>query len=234
MADNLTLYNAVRSVPDNAKKPISAGRLKGKTDINPMWRIKALTEQFGPCGFGWYYEVTDKRMEVYDKEIAAFVDILLYVKSGGEWSKPIFGTGGNMFVAIEKGGPHVSDECYKMAITDAISVACKQLGFGADVYWEADRTKYDSGPDAQETSQNNQSRVGQNHVNTLFLELQRTGVGMKGILQCYKINNVQDMTIDQFRDAMNRLKKYPDKQPDPATIPPETDEEGLPWNTPAR
>ena len=45
-------------------------------------------------------------------------------------------------VANEKNGLYTSDECYKMALTDAISVACKALGFGADVYWGADRTKY--------------------------------------------------------------------------------------------
>jgi len=56
---------------------------------------------------------------------------------------PISGTGGSMFVAKEKNGFYVSDECYKMATTDAISVACKQLGIGADVYWQADKTKYD-------------------------------------------------------------------------------------------
>ena len=57
--ENLTIYNAVRSVPDIAKRQIGAGRLKGKTDINPMWRLKTLTEQFGPCGFGWKYVITD-------------------------------------------------------------------------------------------------------------------------------------------------------------------------------
>lgn len=77
-------------------------------------------------------------------------------------------------------------------------------------------------------------KVGQEHINALFVELQRTGVGIKGIMQCYKISDIHDMTIDQFRDAMDKLKKKPDKKPDPATIPPETEEEGLPWNTPAR
>ena len=37
--ENLAIYNAVRSVPDSAKRQIWAGRLKGKTDINPMWRL---------------------------------------------------------------------------------------------------------------------------------------------------------------------------------------------------
>ena len=48
MSDNMRIYNAVREVPKEARKPITAGRLKGMTDINPMWRIKKLTELFGP------------------------------------------------------------------------------------------------------------------------------------------------------------------------------------------
>ena len=142
--ENLAIYNAVRSVPDSAKRRIEAGRLKGKTDINPMWRIKALTETFGPCGFGWKYVITDKRLEQgANGEVAAFLDIDLFVKSDGVWSDAIPGTGGSAFVAKEKNGPYTSDECFKMALTDAISVACKALGFGADVYWDAGRSKYD-------------------------------------------------------------------------------------------
>lgn len=142
--ENLAIYNAVRSVPDIAKRQIGAGRLKGKTDINPMWRLKTLTEQFGPCGFGWKYVITDKRLEQgANGEVAAFLDIDLFVKADGVWSDAIPGTGGSAFVAKEKNGPYTSDECFKMALTDAISVACKALGFGADVYWDADKSKYD-------------------------------------------------------------------------------------------
>lgn len=149
--DNLTIYNEVRSVPDSAKRRIEAGRLKGKTDINPMWRIKALTEKFGPCGFGWKYVITDKRLEQgANGEVAAFLDIDLFVKADGVWSDAIPGTGGSAFVAKEKNGLYTSDECFKMALTDAISVACKALGFGADVYWDADRSKYDKPESKQE------------------------------------------------------------------------------------
>lgn len=142
--ENMAIYNAARSVPDSAKRQIGAGRLKGKTDINPMWRLKTLTEQFGPCGIGWKYTITDKRLEQgANGEVAAFLDIDLFVKVDGAWSEAIPGTGGSAFVAREKNGLYTSDECFKMALTDAISVACKALGFGADVYWEADRSKYD-------------------------------------------------------------------------------------------
>ena len=144
--DNLRFYNIGREVPSEAKKAIGAGRLKGMTDINPMWRIKRLTEMFGPCGVGWWYEVTDKQI-VFDeltKQKAAFVDILLFYKDpeSGKDSHGIYGTGGSSFVAQENKGAYLSDECYKMALTDAISVAAKALGIGADVYFEKDRTKY--------------------------------------------------------------------------------------------
>ena len=143
MSENMKFYNMSRAVPDNAKKIIGAGKIKGFTDINPMWRIQMLTEMFGPCGIGWY--IDDVRYwteEGKDGRVAAFCEIQLYIKVDGEWSKPIEGIGGSMFVNNFKGQPETSDEAYKMAYTDAISVACKALGIGADVYWEAGRTKY--------------------------------------------------------------------------------------------
>lgn len=144
MQNNLDLWQKFREVPETAKKPILGGRLKGMTDINPVFRLKTLTEQFGPVGQGWYYEILEKRIEEGGNgEKVAFVDINLYVKFGGEWSRPIVGTGGSSFVAKEKSGLYTSDECFKMALTDAISVACKALGVGADVYFEKDRSKYD-------------------------------------------------------------------------------------------
>lgn len=144
--NNMDLYNKLRAVPDEAKKAITAGRLKGMSDINPMWRIKALTEAFGPCGVGWWYEVTNKHIE-YDEitnQKAAFVDILLFFTDpeSGETSHGIPGTGGASFVVQETNRPYLSDECYKMALTDAISVAAKALGVAADVYFAKDRTKY--------------------------------------------------------------------------------------------
>lgn len=141
--DNLELYNRVRSVPDNAKREIKGGRLKGKTDINPMWRIKVLTETFGPCGIGWKYTIKREWLENgTNGEIAAFVDIDLFYKADGQWSEAVPGTGGSMLVTSERNGLYTSDECFKMALTDAISVAAKALGVAADVYWDADSTKY--------------------------------------------------------------------------------------------
>lgn len=142
--DNLEIYKKVAEVPKNAQKSIGAGRLKGMTDINPMWRIKALTEQFGPCGIGWKYNIDKQWLEVgADGNVCAFCNITLSVRVDGEWSEGIPGTGGSAFIAKESKGLYTSDEAYKMALTDALSVACKALGFGANIYWEGGKeSKY--------------------------------------------------------------------------------------------
>ena len=143
MSDNMRLWEAVRKPPKEALRKIEAGRLKGKTDINPQWRIKTLTEQFGPCGIGWKYTIKSERLEPgADGEVSAFVDIDLYIKVNGEWSEAIPGTGGAMFVSKERSGLYTDDEALKKALTDAISVSCKALGVAADIYWEKDPTKY--------------------------------------------------------------------------------------------
>ena len=143
--DNLRIYEKVRKCPDNALKPIQAGKLKGKSDINPMWRIKQLTELFGPCGIGW--KTTEEQFWTTPGaggEVIAWCSIKLLTRetSGGEWSDPVFGIGGSMLVDTQKGNLTSNDEAFKMAYTDAISVACKALGFAADVYWQQDSTKY--------------------------------------------------------------------------------------------
>lgn len=141
--EKLLIYGKLAQTPNEARKEIQAGRLKGMTDINPMWRIKMLTETFGVCGFGWKYVITSKRLENGCKgQISAFVDVDLFIKIDDVWSEAIQGTGGASFVTDEKNGLYQSDECFKMALTDALGIACKALGMSADIYFAKDRTKY--------------------------------------------------------------------------------------------
>lgn len=197
--NNLELYERVRAVPDDAKKPINAGRLKGMTDINPMWRIKKLTEEFGPCGIGWWTKVTDRWTETVGDETCAFVDLELYVKAGDEWSKPITGSGGSKLATKERSGIYVSDECYKMAETDALSVACKKLGIGADVYFSADRTKYSQPVD-------DSKKIGANDVKILMDYLQKNGISSQKIIERYRVKALSDLTQKRYIEITD--KKY--------------------------
>lgn len=216
MQDNLWIYNNVREVPKNAQKPIHGGRLKGKTDINPMWRLKTLTELFGPCGIGWKYEIVNMRLEpAPNGEIAAFVDINLYIKIDGEWSEPIPGTGGNMFVANEKGGLYVSDECFKMALTDAISVSCKALGVGADIYWDSDGTKYDTReqPQSKPTKQDpktekeiGRAQIMQVVINTAEEKGMKLSMLNKGVAKYFPgKTNIANLSEDELRILLGKI-----------------------------
>ena len=131
MDNNLKYYRLLSEAPEEALKEIKGGRLNGMSDINPMWRIKIMTETFGPCGLGWKYEISKQWQETFGQQVKAFVNIFLYVRIDGEWSDPIPGTGGSTLV--EANG-YFNDEAYKMALTDALSVAMKALGVAANVY----------------------------------------------------------------------------------------------------
>jgi len=55
--ENLKYWDKVSTPPPDALKTIKAGRLKGFTDVSPMWRYKIMTEVYGMCGFGWKFNI---------------------------------------------------------------------------------------------------------------------------------------------------------------------------------
>lgn len=192
--ENKKIYEQVRNVPKEAQKKITGGRLNGMTDIKPMWRIEKLTEVFGPCGFGWKAPIKNKEIiEGANGEKIAIVDIDLYVKVNDVWSDPIEGTGGSSFIAKEKSGLYTSDECFKMAYTDAISVACKSLGFGADIYWGD--SKYDTGKkiETKEEAENYVVSFGKHQGKTIKEVLEQDEWYAKN----YLMNSAKDENIKQ-------------------------------------
>ena len=149
---NMRFYGKVQDTPQEARKEIGAGRLKGYPDMNPMFRIKRLTEVFGPAGFGWWTQNEKYSFEPCETgEVAVFCQLELVVvdPETGTESHPITGVGGNKFVANERNGKYCNDEAMKMAYTDALSIACKSLGFCHDIYFAKDRTKYSMAEDEE-------------------------------------------------------------------------------------
>lgn len=154
--DNMRYYSKVAEVPESAKKTITAGRLAGFTDINPMWRIQKLTELFGAAGEGW--TTRNVRFSTYENESIKTVALLcelelVYRLEDGTWSAPVYGVGGNTLVADERNGARMDDDAWKKAYTDALSIACKALGFGANVYWKEVGSKYVSGEPSYKVEQ---------------------------------------------------------------------------------
>lgn len=159
--NNLEIYDSLKEVPNKMLKTITAGRLKGMSDIKPQWRIKRLTEVFGPCGIGWKIQNLKFTYERVESEIVCNCYLEFLYKYQGEWSEPIPGVGGSNFSTWENKTDwetkekikslYVSDEAEKMAYTDALSVATKMIGLAGDIYMGYGG-KYDT-PVAQEQKQ---------------------------------------------------------------------------------
>lgn len=217
--DNLDYYNKLKDVPQQALRQIQSGRLRGKHDINPMWRIKAMTEQFGVCGIGWKYVITKQWTETFGSEVKAYCNIDLFIKVNGEWSDAIQGTGGSSEVTMESKGAYVSDECYKMALTDALSVAMKALGVAADVYFEAgkDIIDTDSKYDAQDKRAAQQTQTQQQTTNSGGSQLHPDNLneGLAYLSRCVSKDNLlwviqyyQPLCSNtQFMQAVSAKKK---------------------------
>ncbi len=141
----MEIWNKAKTPPEWALKIIQTGRLKGKSDINPQWRYKIMTEIFGVCGIGWKYTIDKLWIEkASNDQSMAFSQISLYIKQNDIWSDAIPGIGGSMAISLERETHlHTSDECFKMATTDALSVAMKMLGVAAEIYQGTFESKYE-------------------------------------------------------------------------------------------
>lgn len=133
--DNMKFYSQLANPPAEAIKPIQGGNLKGKSDINPQWKIEAMTSVFGPCGIGWKFNIADeKTFQCGDGQILLFLTVALMYHDGEGWSEPVYGCGGDFIVEKNKNGLVPNDEAYKMCLTDALGNAMKCIGVAADVY----------------------------------------------------------------------------------------------------
>lgn len=199
--NNLEIYNAVKDVPEEAKKPIIGGRLKGFTDINPMWRIKKMTEVFGPVGYGWWSTIDKMWTENgTNGEVIALVQVSVYVMKDGKVSTPIPGVGASLLITKESSGLRTDDEAFKKAYTDALSVAFKAFGVGASVYFEKDRdSKYPTGGEDDPKQEEPQRGTIKRAVNNAPSQSQTTIVRTE-------VKTLQEQAKDLIKTKSEELK----------------------------
>lgn len=230
--------------PVSALKPIQAGRLKGKSDINPQWRYQAMTEVFGMCGIGWKYEIVRLWTEPASHEqVFAFAEIKLYVKRDerDEWSAAIPAIGGSMLVQKEREGLHSNDEAFKMAVTDALGTAMKMLGVAAEVYlgnWDGSKYK-ETAQENKETAQENKKQdikppeakktppppkktpppavISDDMRTALFQLVASAGfdaIQIKDFLASFGFASAREITVDKYEGICNRIASGDLKDPE--------------------
>ena len=84
---NLRIWEDVRTVPETAKKRIPAYCLRFHlTSINVANKKRQVID---PCGAAGTTTSRKRTVDGADGQIVAIVDINLFVKIDGEWSKPM-------------------------------------------------------------------------------------------------------------------------------------------------
>ena len=129
--------------------------------------------------------------------------------------------GSSIYTIVPGEGMDSGDKASNKAMSSAFKYACFQTF--------CIPTEEMKDPDAETPPPSKPAKptLEAKYVNTLFAELQRTGIGLKGILQTYKVADVHDLTFEDWKKAMDILKGKPDK---PALEVPDKADEGLAWN----
>jgi len=132
--NNLKIWNAVEATdPKYTKQFNRGGGFKG-TATNATYLAKKATQQFGPLGLGWGWNVIDEKYQPgHDKDVIHVVRIKLwYVLDGQRGEIEHFGQ--TQFVGKNKNGHFTDEEAPKKSLTDAISKCLSGLGFAADIH----------------------------------------------------------------------------------------------------
>jgi hypothetical protein len=140
MTLNTAIWDSVCRVPKESLKGFTrAGGFSG-TAIKPMWSIKAMTEQFGPCGRGWGIDRPEFQIvNGHEGEVLVYCTVTVW---HGTRDNKLFGVGGDKIVAQFKSGLKSDDEAFKKAFTDAVGNALKFLGVGGDIHmglWDGNK-----------------------------------------------------------------------------------------------
>jgi hypothetical protein len=136
---NLSIWTQVEKTDPAAQKPMFAADGANLTSINHNYQIKRATELFGPCGFGWGYDVInasiiDGAMVSNTQTKVSSVQIEFWYKHQDQVCK-FSHFGQTPFVSVGTDEKAITDEdAHKKSLTDAIGKALSMLGFSADIY----------------------------------------------------------------------------------------------------
>ena len=122
------------------------------TSINPQYQIKRFTEEFGPCGVDWGFDLIESffvegapmmRSNITDADgkpinfgpckVHTGRVKLWFRMEGDEAMNYITATGHTRFVYMTKNGPTTDEEYEKKTVTDGLTKAMSMLGMGGDV-----------------------------------------------------------------------------------------------------
>lgn len=138
-AENTAIWDALAKTDPKHTKGFKRGGGFSGTAVKPMWCIRRMTEQFGPCGTGW--GMSEPQFQVvpgHNSEVLVYCTVSIWYGDG----KTVYGVGGDKVVGYIKANPQYNrperwendDEAFKKSFTDALLNAMKHIGVAADIH----------------------------------------------------------------------------------------------------
>jgi len=132
---NLDIWSFLERTDPSFTKKFNMGRFKG-TDINSTYRMRHLTELFGPAGKGWGFDIGEPIFYGEgDNQAVTIAASLWWTEDNVRYNCPAQYGGTKLFHGSKgKGITGIDEDAVKKAVTDAMGKAALALGAHADVY----------------------------------------------------------------------------------------------------
>lgn len=145
-AENLALWFRVEKTDPKHVKPITGKQYSGNSP-KPHYMVWRLTQEFGPCGIGWGYDITDERIERFSEtDTLHIVKLDFWYELNGQTGH-IQQMGQTIASYVTSQGKFkVDEDAPKKSVTDALVKCASYLGFAGDIFmgrW--DDSKYVEG-----------------------------------------------------------------------------------------
>ena len=138
---NLDLWNRVCKTDPRHVKPITGKQYSGNSP-KPYYIVQRLTEEFGPCGTGWGFDILDERFERLSETDVLHVARICFWYGADRKSFQQMGQTKAAYMT-SKGTLLVDEDAPKKSVTDALVKCASYLGFAGDIFMgQWDDSKY--------------------------------------------------------------------------------------------
>ena len=131
---NKALWQRAFTTDPRAVKEITGKQYRGNSP-KPFWIVERLTDEFGPCGIGWGFQIINERFERFSETDSLHVASvrLWYVLDGVRGELEQIGQTKASYMS-SKGSFMLDEDAPKKSVTDALVKCASYLGFAGDIF----------------------------------------------------------------------------------------------------
>ena len=212
MSNNKALWQRAFTTDPKAVKAITGKQYSGNSP-KPYWIVERLTDEFGPCGIGWGFQIINERFERFSDTDSLHVASVRfwYVLDGQRGELEQIGQTKASYTTTA-GAFMLDEDAPKKSVTDALVKCASYLGFAGDIFsgrW--DDSKYV----AEAGAEWNRRRTEEDPQRTAWLETQKGlifGATTVGALKSVMADAVDLAMSNNDTSAVDQLNAWADEK----------------------